>query len=99
MPPEISVGLITDEYFDFISLIGLTGRYYINTIDASLGPEIVAPHIQAATTVNSNFEEMDLLTAEPAEVAVVYFEIVIPLPNPLPGCVTIKKLSKPVRHE
>ena len=88
--PEVSVGLIADEHPDVIAFIRLARRFDVYAIDVATRAEIRFPHIQAATAVNADFQNVDFAPHERAEMAVVNVEVVLPLPDAGPSLCALK---------
>src|SRR5436309_2126584 len=91
-PPEITVGLISNEYAHRITFVSFAGRFDVDAIYFAPRSEVVSPHLQAAATVDADFQDVCIASAKTVEVAVVDLKVVVPLPNSAP-CLMSGKIS------
>src|SRR5262249_11253286 len=77
--PKVAIGLVSYGNGNRARLICFALRLNIDTVDVGLWTKVVPPHLQAATAVYSNFQNVYLAAAETAEMTIIDFEIVAPL--------------------
>src|ERR1700687_3264094 len=82
--PEIPVGLVTNEHAHRLCFIRLATRFNIDAIYFTARPEITLPHLQTATAVNSNLQDVNLMPTESRKVSIIILEIMIEFPDSPP---------------
>jgi hypothetical protein len=82
MSPKHRIRLISDEYFSTVIPIGLAGRFNVDAINTASGPEIILPHPETSSAVDTDLHDMDFFADKLAEVSVINLKVVHPLPDP-----------------
>jgi hypothetical protein len=82
--PEFTIRLISNENVCPVVFISFARLFDVDAEYSTTWSKIFLPHIKASTTVYANFAKIYRSAPEFAEVAIVYFKIVPPLPNTTP---------------
>ena len=94
--PEVSIGLVANKHMDVLIFVSFAGCCNIDTIDMRVWPEVVPPHFQTATTIDTDFQNVYVLPLETAEMTVVDFKVMIPLPDAASSFVILEVSPKRV---
>lgn len=94
--PEVSIGLVANKHMDVLIFVGFAGCRNIDAIDMRLRPEVVPPHLQTATAIDTDFQNVYVLPSETPEMTVVDFKVMIPLPDPASSFVILEIFPKSV---
>lgn len=78
---EFFIDLRTDSYLPRQAIILNAVGINIDTLDDSIGAEVLPPHLQAAALAHADFKEANLAAAKWREIAVVKGKVVMPLVN------------------
>ena len=94
--PEVPIGLVANKHADVLIFVSFAGCCNIDTKDMRVWPEVVPPHFQTASAVDTDFQNMCVLSLETAEMTVVDFKVMIPLPDAASSFVILEVSPKRV---
>lgn len=84
--PKHRIRLISDENLSSVIPIGLACRFNVDAISTAPRTEIIFPHPETASAVDTDLHDMDFFADELAEISVINLKVVHPLTDagPLP---------------
>jgi hypothetical protein len=80
--PKCWICLVADEDSDAVGFVSTAVRLDVDSIYAGTRAEVMSPHPQASSAEDADFDHVYLAADELSEVALVYREVMAPLPDP-----------------